>query len=56
MYQDVKSIESTVMEHNYSPLCDLAVYNSALPDFFFKNHYDEVNGCIFTKLTRMKSK
>ena len=23
---------------------------------FCKNYYDEVNGCIFTKLTRMKSK
>ena len=23
---------------------------------FCKNYYDEVNGCIFTKITRMKSK
>ena len=31
-------------------------FKTVLFQIFCKNYYDEVNGCIFTKLTQMKSK
>ena len=36
--------------HNYSPLCDIAVFNGAFPFIFFcKTYNDKVYGCNFTK-------
>ena len=43
--------------HNYSPLCDIAVFNSAIPFIFFaKLTMAKFMGAILQKLRAIKSK